>query len=131
MTHTQRVKQVRARARIRKWEFRQRHLARGAWHQFRLALAAARDAYAIDDAQLAALVAAGCSVDDRGQGLEPPRRIVWISNDRALRLERARPLTLRFDDALLSARNLALVAFNSGQEERVGVDSVPGGSPPK
>ena len=76
MTIAERVKAVRARARIRRWEYRQRNLAHGAWARFRAALAHAREAYAIDDATVAALIAEGFIVDDRGRGLEPPRHIV-------------------------------------------------------
>src|SRR5262249_39358156 len=78
MTIAERVKAVRARALIRRWEYRQRNLAHGAWDRFRSALVHARDAYAIDDATAAALLAEGFAADDRGRGLEPPRTLVWI-----------------------------------------------------
>jgi hypothetical protein len=54
-----RVKAVRARALIRRWEYRQRNLAHGAWGRFRGALVHARDAYEIDDPTAAALLAEG------------------------------------------------------------------------
>lgn len=113
MTIAERVKQVRARARIRRWEYRQRNLAHGAWARFRAALAHARDAYAIDDATVAALIAEGFTADDRGRGLEPPRAIVWITAQRADSLTGARPIALRLDAELLAARCLALVPFES------------------
>ena len=59
MTLADRVKQIRSRATIRRWAFRQRHLGHGAWDRFRTALAMARDAYAIDEVTLRALVAEG------------------------------------------------------------------------
>lgn len=111
MTNAQRVKQVRSRARIRKWEFRQRHLAHGAWHRLHLALAAAREAYAIDDATFDTLVADGFACDDRGSGLEPPKRIVWITAERAAALSATR-LELHLDAPMLAARTLALVPFD-------------------
>ena len=111
MTIAERVKQVRARARIRRWEYRQRNLAHGAWARFRAVLAHTREAYAIDDATAAALIAEGCTTDDRGRGLEPPRTIVWITAERAARLTGARPIALRLDAELLAARCLALVPF--------------------
>lgn len=113
MTIAQRVKAVRARALVRRWEYRQRNLAHGAWDRFRTALAHARDAYAIDDATAAALLAEGFAADDRGRGLEPPRTLVWITAERAARLVEARPLALRLDAELLAARCLALVPFPS------------------
>jgi hypothetical protein len=111
MTIAERVKAVRARARVRRWEYRQRNLAHGAWARFRAALAHAREAYAIDDATAAALIAEGFNVDDRGGGLEPPRTIVWITAERASRFTGARPIALRLDAELLAARCLALVPF--------------------
>jgi hypothetical protein len=111
MTIAERVKAVRARARIRRWEYRQRDLAHGSWDRFRSALAHAREAYAIDDATAAALIVEGSSTDDRGRGLEPPRTIIWITAERAARLTGARPLALRLDAEFLAARCLALVPF--------------------
>jgi hypothetical protein len=111
MTLAERVKAVRARALVRRWEYRQRNLAHGAWARFRAALAHAREAYAIDDATAAALLAEGFTRDDRGGGLEPPRTIVWITAERVARLEGARPIVLRLDAELLAARCLALVPF--------------------
>lgn len=111
MTIAERVKAVRARARIRRWEYRQRNLAHGAWARFRVALAHAREAYAIDDATATALIAEGFLIDDRGRGLEPPRTLVWITTERAGRLTGARPIALRLDAELLAARCLALVPF--------------------
>jgi hypothetical protein len=111
MTIAARVKAVRARALVRRWEYRQRNLAHGAWDRFRAALSHAREAYAIDEATATALLAEGCEADDRGRGLEPPRILVWISADRAARLLDARPIALRLDAELLAARCLALIAF--------------------
>ena len=111
MTIADRVKAVRARALVRRWEYRQRNLAHGAWGRFRAALAHAREAYAIDEATAAALLAEGWQGDDRGGGLEPPRVLVWISEERAAALAGARPIELRMGAELLAARWLALVPF--------------------
>lgn len=111
MTIAERVKAVRARARVRRWEYRQRNLAHGAWARFRAALAHAREAYAIDEATAAALISEGFVADDHGRGLEPPRTIVWITAERAGHLTGARPIALRLDAELLAARCLALVPF--------------------
>jgi hypothetical protein len=111
MTIAGRVKAVRARARVRRWEYRQRNLAHGAWDRFRAALAHAREAYAIDDATARALIAEGYVADDRGRGLEPPRTLVWVPANRITGLPVARPLALRLDAELLAARCLALVPF--------------------
>jgi hypothetical protein len=109
VTPQRRIQAIRARCRVRNWEYRQRNLARGAWGRFREALALAEEAYAIDDAIYAELVAAGGRPDERGAGLEPPRRIVWIDRARAAAL--GRPLVLRLDPELLAVHVLALVPF--------------------
>jgi hypothetical protein len=111
VTIAERVKQIRSRARIRRWEYRQRNLAHGAWGRFRTALAHAEAAYAIDEATAAALIAEGFAADDRGRGLEPPRTLVWIPAARAAALAGARRLELTLGPALLAERYLALVAF--------------------
>ena len=111
MTIAARVKAVRARARVRRLEYRQRNLAHGAWDRFRAALAHARQAYAIDDATASALLAEGHEADERGRGLEPPRTLVWITAERVESLLGARPIALRLDAELLAARCLALVPF--------------------
>jgi hypothetical protein len=111
MTIADRVKAVRARARVRRWEYRQRNLAHGAWDRFRTALAHAREAYAIDEVTAASLLAEGWQGDDRGRGLEPPRILVWVSAERAAGLASARPIELRMSPELLAAPCLVLVPF--------------------
>jgi hypothetical protein len=113
MTHAQRIREIRARGRIRRWEYRQRNLAHGAWLRFRTALAQAERAFRIAPELYAALAAGGAKVDDRGTGLEPPRRIVWITPARAAALQGARELVLRLDADMLAAQDLALVAFDA------------------
>ena len=111
MNHERRVKEIRARARVRRWEFRQRNLAHGAWMRFRTALAHASEAFAIDEATARQLMREGFAQDTSGVGLAPPRTIVWITAARAAELAGARPLQLRLDAPMLSARHLALVPF--------------------
>jgi hypothetical protein len=113
MTHAQRIREIRARGRIRRWEYRQRNLAHGAWLRFRAALAQAECAFHISPELYASLVAAGAQVDDRGTGLQPPRHIIWISRAQATELEGARELVLRLDADMLAAQDLALVAFDA------------------
>ena len=113
MTIAARVKAVRARARVRRWEYRQRNLAHGSWSRFRAALAHAKEAYIIDDVTLATLIAEGCQADTRGEGFEPPRALIWISAKRAALLPRPVGIPLRLNPELLAARNLALVPFET------------------
>ena len=52
MTHAQRIREIRARGRIRRWEYRQRNLAHGAWLRFRTALAQAERAFRISPSSM-------------------------------------------------------------------------------
>lgn len=113
MTHAQRIREIRARGRIRRWEYRQRNLAHGAWLRFRTALAQADRAFRISPETYAALAAEGANVDDRGAGLEPPRHILWISREQAAELQGAHELVLQLDADMLAAQDLALVAFDA------------------
>jgi hypothetical protein len=106
-----RVKEIRARALVRRWEFRQRNLAHGAWLRLRVALAMAKEAYAIDSITRRQLIDEGFPEDRRGQDLEPPRFIVWITPERVSSLTGARPQPLRLDAAMLASTELALVPF--------------------
>jgi hypothetical protein len=111
MTPSRRVKAIHARARVLRWEYRQRNLAQGAWGRFRAALAHAERAFAIDEATAELLVAQGFSTDVGGRGLVPARTLVWITNERADALVDAREIALRLDADLLAAPCLALVPF--------------------
>ncbi len=106
-----RVAAVRSRARVRRWEYRQRNLAHGAWYRLRRALTFAEQAFSIDEAEAHELLAAGAARDTAGADLEPPRVLVWIERAQLPRLRTARPLRLKLDAALLSARWIALVPF--------------------
>ena len=111
MTHAQRIREIRARGRIRRWEYRQRNLAHGAWLRIRMALAHAERAFRLSEELYAELVANGGRIDDRGTGLEPPRYMVWISPAQASALDGATELALHLNADMLAAQHLALVGF--------------------
>lgn len=100
---------VRARAAIRRWEFRQRRLSHGVWFRLRSLLAGAREAWAIPEEAMAALLAAGHVPEAVGAELQPPKTIVKVSA-RDLPAER-RPLAMHLDPAMLETRFIALVPF--------------------
>jgi len=108
----QRVKEIKARARVRAWEYRQRHHAHGAWLRYRRPLSMADLAYAIDEAQARQLLAQGSVLDQGGQALAPTRSLVWITREQAAGLAAARPLRLRLDAAMLGEPWVALVPFD-------------------
>jgi len=106
------VKQVKARARVRAWEYRQRNHAHGAWLRYRRALAFADRAFAIDESLAGELLARDAVLDEGGQALVPVRTLVWITRDQAAGLRGARPLRLQLGPALLNEPWIALVPFD-------------------
>jgi len=125
MTHAQRLREIRARGQIRRWEYRQRNLAHGAWLRFRTALAHAERAFRVSPERYAELVANGGRIDDRGAGLEPPRHIVWVTPAQAGELTREHELTLRIDADMLAAEQLVLVPFRSPDMTEAALDCGP------
>jgi hypothetical protein len=109
-----RVKAVRARARTRRWAYRQRELSQGAWFRLRWPITFASEAYELDEAQATAMLASGAIRDPGGRDLEPAKVILWITVADADRLDPRTRLPLRLDARLLSARWIALVPFRPG-----------------
>jgi hypothetical protein len=106
------IAQVRFRAERRRWEYRQRNLAKGTWHRFRCLLAQASEAFVIDAEEAARLVAEGHAPEPVGRELEPPKQIFFLPEDRLRRLVRATSVPVRLDAAMLAARALALRRFD-------------------
>jgi hypothetical protein len=106
-----RLRELRSRALVRSWDYRQRRHARGVWFRFRRALAAAREVYALPPDEARRLVAEGCTPEPVGLELEPPRLLLFVPAERAASIPSARPLAVRLSAELLSAECLALVPF--------------------
>ena len=106
-----RLREVRSRAAIRRWELRQLGHARGSWDRVTRCLARAKSAWTISDADADALLVAGREPEPAGLELEPSRRYYFISEPDLARLPSARPIALQASTELLVARNLALVPF--------------------
>lgn len=77
-----RARQVRARAEIRKWEYRQRKHAKGVWFRLRCVLADAAAAYGIDADDAARLLDEGFVPEPVGAELQPEKRLLFISEER-------------------------------------------------
>lgn len=106
-----RVRAIRSRAAVRRWEMRQLEHAAGAWFRLARLLAYASSAWAITQADADKLVAAGHSPDPAGVELEPPRKIFFVSEEELDALRSAREVPLRASPELLGYRTLALVPF--------------------
>lgn len=107
-----RVRAVRARAAIRSWQYRQRHLASGVWFRLRRVLADARDAYVITEEDAARLMAAGCRPEPCGREVAPEKTILFIGEPRLATLDKPRRIAVALGPEFLAARAVALVPFD-------------------
>ncbi len=105
------IREVRARAKIRTWQYRQRHHAHGVWYRWRRLLTDARAAYVISENDARRLIDAGLVPEPVGLELNPPKTVLFASEALILGLEQARPLPVTLGAELLTARYIALVRF--------------------
>lgn len=106
-----RVRQLRSRAIVRAWDYRQRRHARGAWFRLRRVLADASTAYVIPSDEARALIAEGHRAELVGGEIEPRQLIVFAPAERIARIRSARPIPLHLSGELLTAESLALTPF--------------------
>jgi len=106
-----RAREVRSRALIRKWEYRQRHHAKGTWGRLRRVLAEAAAAWSVPEKEIQRLQAEGYPTEPVGAELEPPKEILWIPQEIAEKLPDAEPLPLRLGPEVLGARFVVLARF--------------------
>jgi hypothetical protein len=120
LTHAlhERARRIRERGLILKWEYRQRHHAKGTWFRLRRALVDAREAWVISGEEADRLAAEGLVPLAVGAELEPPKRIFVVSPDRLATLASRRRIAVALNAEFLEARALALVPFTE-------LDSVP------
>ncbi len=106
-----RAREVRSRAAIRGWEYRQRHHAKGTWHRLRRLLAEARECWLITEEEAERLLCEGFAAAPVGHELEPPKEIFVLPGDRIAGLSGRRMIRVGLSAELLAARYLALLAF--------------------
>ncbi len=107
----QRARAARARDAIRRFEYRQRHHARGVWFRFRRLLSQASQAWQVAEEDARHLLALGIQPQRAGLEIEPPIQVFVVSEERLLRITTRRPWTIRLSAELLTARHLALVLW--------------------
>jgi hypothetical protein len=107
----ERVRQIRSRTVIRRWEFRQRDHARGTWYRIRRLLAGSRQVFVVSDPDFDRLLSVGRTQHPVGTKLHPERRIVSATLAEATSLSSARELDVRLSSQLLGERNWVLVPF--------------------
>jgi hypothetical protein len=106
-----RAREVRARAAVRAWEYRQRDLAKGVWVRLTRLLAGSESAWEIPCEAAAALEQEGYPRAPVGRELSPERTILVVPAERVERLAGARRLEMRLSAEMLAAPCLALVPF--------------------
>jgi hypothetical protein len=106
-----RLRAIRSRAAVRRWEIRQLGHSGGAWFRLQRLLAYAETAWAIGEADAETLIAAGHAPEPAGLELEPPRRYFVVDEAALAGLPSAREVPLRASPELLACRTLALVPF--------------------
>ncbi len=111
-----RARLCRANAAVRRWEYRQRHHARGVWFRLRRLLADAESAWRISADDAARLIADGVTPSQVGLALEPPMTILVVAQERLESLVSRKPVALRLGSELLQSRPLALVPFTPHDE---------------
>ncbi|MDY0060241.1 MAG: hypothetical protein RBU45_10555 [Myxococcota bacterium] len=108
-----RARRIRGLTAVRRWEYRQRDLAQGAWYRLRRLLTFAAEVWALEPAEADRLLAEGFVADPVGQAFEPPRVLLVIPRERLLRVAGKRPVVICLDCGLLAERWLALVPWSS------------------
>lgn len=107
-----RVRALKSRAAVRRWNYRQRHLAAGVWFRLRRALADARRAYVISAEDARQLIAEGYRCEACGLDLVPEKTLLFVDEARLAEVEPRRPIDVALDAEFLVARHIALVAFD-------------------
>lgn len=108
-----RAREVRSRAVVRAWEYRQRNLSRGVWYRFRRLLVDARECWEISASEAERLVVEGYEPDPVGSELQPPKQVFVVGVERCSAIEDRRQLDVRLSSELLAATHLVLVPFES------------------
>lgn len=106
-----RARQIRANALVRRWEYRQRHHARGVWFRLRRLLAEAKSAWRLSEQDALRLIAEGYQPESVGTQLEPRTVILFVPEERLATLESRKEVGLRLGAELLQSRFLALARW--------------------
>ena len=115
----ERVRVLRARAAIQRWEIRQRGHAAGSWFALERLFALNSRAWILSAQEAETLVAAGYEPDPAGLAFEQQRRIYIVRPSEIHLLAGAREIALRSSVELLLAPAIALVPFALSSESCV------------
>ena len=110
-----RIKEVRSRAAIRAWEYRQRRHAKGVWFRLRRVLTAAAAAYIVSEEDADRLLEEGFTAEPVGRELAPPKKLIFVTPERLEKIAKRRQIAVGLGSELLGARSIALVGFEGGR----------------
>ena len=113
-----RARDVRTRAAVRSWNYRQRNLAGGVWFRLRRVLADARAAYVISDDDARRLVEEGHQPEACGTEVAPEKTMLFVDEARLSGLISRRQIPVGLGPAFLAARAIALVPFEEARRGR-------------
>jgi hypothetical protein len=113
-----RARLVRTRSAIRRWEYRQRNLAAGAWFRLRRVLADASMACAIAEEDAHRLRAEGYVSEPCGADIEPPKLLLFVDEARLHAIASRRPIPIGLGPDFLAASAIALVPFDGARISR-------------
>jgi hypothetical protein len=108
-----RLRALRSRSTVRRWELRQLDRAGGVWYRVTRRLALSRRAWSIDDDDAALLLARGYQPDASGLALEPPRRLFVVPDTEIASLQSAQEMRVQASAELLGHPNVALEPFTA------------------
>ena len=109
-----RARDVRTRAMVRMWKYRQRNLAAGAWFRLRRALADAQTAFVISDEDARTLLAEGYEASPCGRAIAPEKTIIFVDERRLARIGSRQALRVGLGPAFLAAKAIVLTRFDGG-----------------
>lgn len=115
-----RARQIRANVLVRRWEYRQRHHARGVWFRLRRLLAEARSAWRLSEQDALRLIAEGYAPEPVGDQLEPRTVILFVPEERLETVASRQEVGLRLGADLLQSRFLALARWPDPGSSRPG-----------
>jgi len=106
-----RLREMRARAQIRSWEYRQRHRGKGVWNRLRRVLAQAERAFVVSAEDARQLISEGFGPAPVGGELHPKKTILVVPAERVQQLTSRKETPVRLSVQLLTAREIVLVPF--------------------
>jgi hypothetical protein len=113
-----RLRGLRARVLVRRWEYRQSRTAKGVWFRLRRFLAFAAEAYAVPEEEAERLRMEGYAPDPVGLELEPPKYLACVPRERIERIEKRKAIGVSLGPEMLEARSIVVVGFETSPRFR-------------